>query len=90
MRVRSRTDIASKSKQYIVRRPIEWMAEQASLVRDFIVLNALQGQPAMLQEGGLPAEGVLQQFDESVWKDFGDSFATLHITKDTEPKENRS
>jgi glycine cleavage system H protein len=90
MRVKSRADDVEKSEPYIVRRPVEWLAEQVALVRDFIVMNSLQGQPAVLQEGGLPVVGVLQHFDESVWKDFGHSFANLHRIQDAQPREIRS
>jgi glycine cleavage system H protein len=87
MRVKARADDVEKSKQFVVRRPIEWLSEQLALVRDFIVMNSQQGQAVVLQEGGLPAVGVLQQFDESVWKDFSQTFACLHRTKDIEAKE---
>lgn len=82
MRIKSETGDLAASRQYIVRRPIEWLKEQAVLVRDFIAINARQGQPAMLQEGGLPIEGVLQQFDEHVWQDFGRAFTVLHRTRE--------
>ena len=90
MRVKARADDVEKSRQFVVRWPIEWLSEQVALVRDFIVMNSQQGQAVMLQEGGLLAEGVLQQFDESVWKDFSRTFVGLHRTKDTETKEIRS
>ncbi len=80
MRIKSETEDLAASRQYIVRRPIEWLKEQTALVRDFIAVNTRQGQPAMLQEGGLPVEGVLQQFDEHVWQDFGRAFTVLQRT----------
>ncbi len=87
VRMKSTVDELATSRQYIVRRPVEWLKEQAALVRDFIVMNALQGEPVLLQEGGLPVDGVLQQFDENVWKDFGRTFTALHKTRDTGRKE---
>lgn len=87
MRMKSRADDIATSRLYVVRRPVEWLSEQAALVRDFIVMNSLQGEPVTLQEGGLPLDGVLCQFDENVWKDFNRTFAALRRTKDTERKE---
>ncbi|MBM2839853.1 MAG: glycine cleavage H-protein [Bacteroidetes bacterium] len=89
LRVRSRNDDATSWRRYVVGKPVEWLRAQAVLVRDFIVMNAHQGQPVTMQEGGLPMDGVMQQFDENVWKDFNRSFAMLHKTKDTECKENQ-
>ena len=89
VRVKSGDDDVASWRKYVVGRPVEWLKEQVALVRDFIVMNAHQGQPVMMQEGGLPMDGVLQQFDEDVWKDFNRSFATLQQTKDTERAENQ-
>jgi glycine cleavage system H protein len=87
MKVRASTGEAEKAKQFIVRQPAEWLREQIALVRDFIVMNSNQPQPVMLQEGGLPVEGVLQQLDEEVWEKFGYSFATLHSVEQVERQE---
>ena len=90
LRVSSGAYALEESRQFIVNRPAEWLREQAALVRDFIVMNSQQGQMATLQEGGLPINGVLHQFDESVWKDFSRSFVTLHRAKETESREIES
>jgi glycine cleavage system H protein len=90
MRVKARADDVEKSRQFVVRRPVEWLNEQVALVRDFIVMNSQQDQALMLQEGGLPVEGILQQFDESVWRAFNHAFIGLRGAKDTEIKEVQS
>lgn len=89
MRVRTRVDAAENPGQFMVRRPVEWLGEQMALVRDFLAFHSPQGQALVLQEGGLPTEGVLQQFDETVWKDFGLSFASLQKIKDPQCEEVR-
>lgn len=89
MRVKSGNGDLAASKKYIVHSPIEWLREQAALVRDFIVTNAQVGQPAMLQEGGLPTEGVLQQLHKDVWNKFGRTFVTLRPFGNGEGKEGQ-
>jgi glycine cleavage system H protein len=88
MRVKPRAEDVAATKHFLVDRPTEWLKEQAMLIRDFISINSQQLQPVVLQEGGLPVEGVLQQFDEKVWGEFNQRFAALHHTTDTESKEN--
>lgn len=88
MRIKPRAEDVSATKHFLVDRPAEWLKEQAMLIRDFISINSQQLQPVVLQEGGLPIEGVLQQFDESVWNEFNQRFASLQRTTDTESKEN--
>jgi glycine cleavage system H protein len=87
VRLKAREDDGDAWGKYTVRKPLEWLKDQASLVRDFLVMNSQQGEPVTMQEGGLPMDGVLQNFNEGVWRDFGRTFATLHRT--TENKENR-
>lgn len=89
MRINSGERDLAASRQYLVRRPIEWLREQAALVRDFFVMNMQQGVPAMSQEGGLPTEGVLQQFQTEVWKEFGNAFTVLHPSNEVEVNEAR-
>lgn len=79
----AREDIAA-SGHFRVANPVTWLKEQMMYVRDFIAMNAGQVQPVMLQEGGLPVDGVLQQFDAGVWKDFNRSFAMLRRTRGIE------
>lgn len=87
MRVRPNAHAAEKVGDFLVGRPVEWIKEQIALVRDFLATSSQHGQSLVLQEGGLPLEGVLQQFDEDVWKNFGHSFASLHKIKNTNPVE---
>lgn len=87
VRMKSRKDEIAASSQYIVRRPAEWFREQAGLVRDLIAMSGTQGQPVFLQEGGLPVDGVLQQFDERMWEDFSIAFTVLRNASESDRKE---
>ena len=88
MRVKPREEDVAATRHFLVDRPAEWLKQQAMLIRDFISLNSRQLQPVVLQEGGLPVEGVMQQFDEDVWSEFNQRFAALRGNGDNESKEN--
>ncbi len=90
MRVRPRVESAREAEYFLVTRPGEWLHEQLGRLRDFLAMNSQQSPALVLQEGGLPAEGVLQEFDERVWKDFGRAFAALRNVKDAHLEEIRS
>ncbi len=87
VRLKSRVDDIAASRQYIIRQPMEWLREQVVLVRDFIAMNEMEGQPVTLQEGGLPVDGVLQQLDDRIWEDFGHTFTTLRKAQESDHKE---
>ena len=89
VRVKSGQEDIAASKQYVVAQPVEWLKQQVASIRDFIAINARQGQLAVLQEGGLLVEGALQQFDEDVWREFNQAFVMLHSKKNAERKENK-
>ena len=89
MRIKSGEGEPAVSREFLVGRPVEWLREQAALVRDFLVSHVQHGAPAMSQEGGLPAEGALQQFNGEVWKEFADAFVTLHPSIEVEANEVR-
>ena len=90
MKVKSHVETASAVEDVLVSRPIEWLNQQVALLRDFLAMNSPQVQAVVLQEGGLPVEGVLQQFNADVWEKFGQSFATLLKAKDADLQEARS
>lgn len=90
MKVKSHVETASAVEDVLVSRPIEWLNQQVALLRDFLAMNSPQVQAVVLQEGGLPVEGVLQQFNADVWEKFGQSFATLQKAKDADLQEARS
>jgi len=90
MRIAPRPDAAARAREYVVDRPLEWLQEQVALVRDFLALNSAREAAPVLQEGGLPSEGALQQFDENVWKEFGRTFTSLHKWDDVAAGESRS
>jgi glycine cleavage system H lipoate-binding protein len=77
LRVSSKNRTAAMGGSYMVQRPGEWLNEQFSLVRDFLAQNSRTEMALVLQEGGEPVEGILQQFDQKTWKEFGAKFATL-------------
>ncbi|MFN0158396.1 MAG: glycine cleavage system protein H [Bacteroidota bacterium] len=87
VRLKSRVDDIAASKQYVVRQPLEWLREQVALVRDLIAMKGMQGQSVILQEGGLPVDGVVQQLDERTWEDFSQAFTALRSTKVPHHKE---
>jgi glycine cleavage system H protein len=55
----------------------EWLRRQVELVKDFLSVNLPGARLATLQDGGTPVDGVLQQFDQEVWRKFQETFATL-------------
>lgn len=55
----------------------EWLTRQVEQVKDFLSMNLPGARLATLQDGGTPVEGILQQFDQEVWRKFQDTFATL-------------
>ncbi len=62
---------------WIVRRPLEWLTGQRDAMREFFLKAAGGAEPALMQDGGEPVPGILQQFDEEVWHDFQATFAAL-------------
>lgn len=90
MKVNSHVETAPAVEDFLVSCPIEWLNQQVALLRDFLAMSSPQVQAVVLQEGGLPVEGVLQQFNADVWKKFGQSFATLQKVKDADLEEARS
>jgi glycine cleavage system H protein len=56
---------------------IRWLREQTDRAKDFLV--ARLPQPLLLQDGGLPVEGLLKEFSPEVWKEFQATFVTNHI-----------
>lgn len=54
-----------------------WLREQTEQAKEFLAGVMPAPQLATLQDGGVPAEGVLQQCDARVWKKFEQRFAVL-------------
>jgi glycine cleavage system H protein len=90
MRVRTSQRHREDSGLFAVESPREWLRHQTALVRDFIAMHGSQGTPAMLQEGGLPVQGVLQQFDQRLWDEFSRSFVFLQSGQEVEEKGSSS
>lgn len=55
----------------------EWLQRQADLVKEFLSARASHAGLAFMQDGGVPAAGALSGFDERVWKEFQQRFASL-------------
>lgn len=53
-------------------RASDWLKEQVSLAKEF--LSARMPEPALMQDGGLPVNGLLKSFDAPVWQEFQKSF----------------
>jgi glycine cleavage system H protein len=74
-----RTDRRARVAAHIVEgnAAAAWLREQTAQVKEF--LAGVMPAPALatLQDGGVPAEGVLQQCDARVWKKFEQRFAVL-------------
>ena len=56
---------------------VQWIKKQSELVRDFLASRGPGLQPATLQDGGLPVEGILKKYDGAVWKEFHRAFTSL-------------
>jgi|WetSurMetagenome_2_1015567.scaffolds.fasta_scaffold450786_1 glycine cleavage system H protein len=78
LRVSTKNRDAAKSGGYMVQRPAEWLSDQFTAVRDFLARNSHDETALVLQEGGVPVAGILQDYDAKIWQEFGARFATLH------------
>jgi glycine cleavage system H protein len=82
MKIRPASRHSRGISPYVVRRPAEWLRAQQELMREFFLQAAAQTVPVLMQDGGEPVEGILQEFDAGVWGTFRTAFATL---RDPEP-----
>lgn len=84
MKIRPASQTSMVPGSYIVQKPMEWLAEQKDLATKFFSSFTLNPQLATMQDGGLPVEGLLQNYEEEVWTSFQNTFATLHpVRKET-------
>lgn len=81
LRMRPASDARVSSNPFIVRNPIEWLAEQNDLAARFFSSFTLNPQLVTMQDGGLPVEGLLQSYDDEVWTSFQSTFASLNPVK---------
>jgi len=63
-----------------------WLKEQSQLVKEFFVPRMPSAHFATLQDGGLAADGLLQLFNADVWREFQQSFVTLHDHPESSPE----
>jgi len=68
------------SGRFLVAKPAEWLRQQTESAKDFFRAFIPHGQPGLMQDGGIPADGLLQHCDAEVWRAFRDSFAVLDHT----------
>jgi len=64
-------------KKFVVEKPAEWLAQQTERAKEFFHEHLAQGQLALMQDGGIPAQSLLQECDAEVWTAFKDSFVAL-------------
>lgn len=60
-----------------VEKPGVWLREQWAELRDFAARRRPDTAAALLQDGGMPVEGILQQFDAAAWEEFAARFTAL-------------
>ncbi len=57
----------------------DWIKQEIKRLREFLSSASLQPALAQtLQDGGLPADGVLQQLDDHAWEKFQQEFLSLN------------
>ena len=64
-------------KKFVVEKPAEWLTQQTERAKEFFHEHLAQGQLALMQDGGIPAQGLLQECDPEVWAAFKESFVAL-------------
>jgi glycine cleavage system H protein len=65
-------------EQFLVADPKAWLRNQLTLMREFFAERLSGPQFATRQDGGEPVAMLLKQCNSKVWKDFEQSFTTLH------------
>jgi glycine cleavage system H protein len=61
---------------------IAWLKRQNELVKEFLLSSVPRIEFATMQDGGVPAGGVLKGYEADVWRDFEKRFLTTeHDTK---------
>jgi glycine cleavage system H protein len=61
----------------------QWLKEQMELAKEFLAGQTAMPQLVTLQDGGMPADGILQHCDARVWAEFERRFAGLAATDRT-------
>ena len=51
---------------------VRWMREQGTQAREFFA--ARLPQPVLMQDGGVPVQGLLKEFSADVWREFEERF----------------
>lgn len=62
----------------------DWLKKQNDLVKEFLLSSTPRFAFATMQDGGLPARGVLKSYDAGVWREFEKKFLTV----DTGTRQN--
>jgi glycine cleavage system H protein len=77
VRIMPGTASVETPKPLIGRQAAEWLNRQTTLMKEFFIGQSAQPQFATLQDGGLPADGMLGKFDAGVWREFKKQFVSL-------------
>lgn len=89
MKVRPSPEHKDILLSYTVEKPAEWLAQQTERAKEFFRIQLRHGQLALMQDGGVPADGLLQECDAEVWKAFKDSFVALRHVRSNQPMMER-
>jgi glycine cleavage system H protein len=61
----------------------DWLREQISMAKDFLTEQLPRPQYALMQDGGLPVDGALNECTQDAWDAFQHRFASLHSNNRT-------
>jgi glycine cleavage system H protein len=85
LKIRTDANAAGRPRLVFGMAARQWLKEQTDLAKEFLAGQVAAPQLATLQDGGTPADGVLQQCDARVWREFERRFTgvadTDRITK---------
>ena len=56
---------------------MEWLRKQTELAKEFLTVRTPQAAFVTMQDGGVPVDGLLKNYDTHVWEEFQQSFVTL-------------
>jgi glycine cleavage system H protein len=56
---------------------MEWLRKQTELAKEFLTVRMPQAGFVTMQDGGVPVDGLLKNYDTRVWEEFQQSFVTL-------------
>jgi len=57
----------------------QWLKDQVAAAKEFLRMQMSHSALALMQDGGVPTEGILSHLDEEAWKEFERHFAALPV-----------